>query len=416
MSDEQELKLACLHHAGGNLDHAKSLFDWVSGSVRATPQSEAPAVSAPNQDKPEQPFNYQHPSKYGTDVPRRCYLEELTPEERAIRDLVGAIEHLGAHPLLTTTVIQLMKAGESLADWVDIGLRDKAIAALTSEPETHTGGGRVGALLDEGQQETAPVQSASDQDKAYEEGRDAFQRGASRNASHMRDDLIEHWLDGWDDQASEASLNLGAVNLAPQIPVTTEAERPSVVAGHDRVDHNPPNDTEGGGGLHDPEPEPIATEVRKEAEGDAAQNWGPGINYIRECTCHPDDYPPSPCQHKYALSECREAATKAGMREYEMEDGSRLWAYVVRDFSVGVGTPVEASETLSELGSQSEPLASTEQEQESKALDQAQRAMAETEHEAGDASVFGHGINVEVDNKRSWLGLFGGKKEPADAL
>jgi len=104
------------------------------------------------------------------------------------------------------------------------------------------------------------------------------------------------------------------------------------------------------------------------------------------------------------------------MREYEMEDGSRLWAYVVRDFSVGVGTPVEASETLSELGSQSEPLASTEQEQESKALDQAQRAMAETEHEAGDASVFGHGINVEVDNKRSWLGLFGGKKEPVDAL
>ena len=327
MSDEQELKLACLHQAGGNLDHAKSLFDWVSGSVRATPQSEAPAVSAPNQDKPEQPFNYQHPSKYGTDVPRRCYLEELTPEEREIRDLVGAIEHLGAHPLLTTTVIQLMKAGESLADWVDIGLRDKAIAALSTDPE-----------------------------------------------------------------------------------------RPSVVADLDRADHNPPNDTEGGGGLHDPEPEPIATEVRKEAEGDAAQNWGPGINYIRECTCHPDDYPPSPCQHKYALSECREAATKAGMREYEMEDGSRLWAYVVRDFSVGVGTPVEASETLSELGSQSEPLASTEQEQESKALDQAQMAMAETEHEAGDASVFGHGINVEVDNKRSWLGLFGGKKEPVDAL
>lgn len=178
MSDEQELKLACLHHAGGNLDHAKSLFDWVSGSVRATPQSEAPAVSAPNQDKPEQPFNYQHPSKYGTDVPRRCYLEELTPEERAIRDLVGAIEHLGAHPLLTTTVIQLMKAGESLADWVDIGLRDKAIAALstdlvrtevvtdgdredpiTSEPETHTGNGGEEFLLDEGQR--APDESSS---------------------------------------------------------------------------------------------------------------------------------------------------------------------------------------------------------------------------------------------------------------
>mgnify|MGYP000390830956 CR=1 FL=1 len=105
MSEEKELKLACLHQAGGDLDHAQRLFDWVSGSVRATPDSEAAEVSAPKQDKPEQPFNYQHPSKYGTDVPRRCYLEELTPEERAIRDLVGAIEHLGAHPLLTTTVI-----------------------------------------------------------------------------------------------------------------------------------------------------------------------------------------------------------------------------------------------------------------------------------------------------------------------
>ena len=144
MSDEQDLKLACLHQAGGNLDHAKSLFDWVSGSVRATPASEAPAVSAPNQDKPEQPFNYQHPSKYGTDVPRRCYLEELTPEEREIRDLVGAIEHLGAHPLLTTTVIQLMKAGESLADWVDIGLRDKAIVVARFD-EAYFGKAKVDA-------------------------------------------------------------------------------------------------------------------------------------------------------------------------------------------------------------------------------------------------------------------------------
>lgn len=131
MSEEKELKLACLHQAGGDLDHAQRLFDWVSGSVRATPDSEAAEVSAPKQDKPQQSFNYRHPSKYGTDVPRRCYLEELTPEERAIRDLVDTVERLGAHPLLTATVIQLMKAGEDLADWVDIGLRDKAIAALS---------------------------------------------------------------------------------------------------------------------------------------------------------------------------------------------------------------------------------------------------------------------------------------------
>lgn len=25
----------------------------------------------------------------------------------------------------------------------------------------------------------------------------------------------------------------------------------------------------------------------------------------RECTCHPDDNPPSPCAHKYALRDCR---------------------------------------------------------------------------------------------------------------
>ncbi len=148
MSEEKELKLACLHQAGGDLDHAQRLFDWVSGSVRATPDSEAAEVSAPKQDKPQQSFNYRHPSKYGTDVPRRCYLEELTPEERAIRDLVDTVERLGAHPLLTATVIQLMKAGEDLADWVDIGLRDKAIAALSP-------GNDLG-LLDENPETASP--------------------------------------------------------------------------------------------------------------------------------------------------------------------------------------------------------------------------------------------------------------------
>jgi len=28
----------------------------------------------------------------------------------------------------------------------------------------------------------------------------------------------------------------------------------------------------------------------------------------RSCTCHPDDCPPSPCPHKFALKECRAAA------------------------------------------------------------------------------------------------------------
>lgn len=28
----------------------------------------------------------------------------------------------------------------------------------------------------------------------------------------------------------------------------------------------------------------------------------------RECTCHPDDHPPTPCPHRYAYSECVKAA------------------------------------------------------------------------------------------------------------
>ena len=27
----------------------------------------------------------------------------------------------------------------------------------------------------------------------------------------------------------------------------------------------------------------------------------------RSCTCHPDDNPPSPCQHKFSLTECKDA-------------------------------------------------------------------------------------------------------------
>lgn len=33
----------------------------------------------------------------------------------------------------------------------------------------------------------------------------------------------------------------------------------------------------------------------------------PVLADTRPCTCHPDDNPPSPCQKRYALSECRAA-------------------------------------------------------------------------------------------------------------
>ncbi len=221
MSEQEELKLACLHQAGGNLDHAKALFDWVSGSVRATPDSEAAEVSAPKQDKPQQPFNYQHPSKYGTDVPRRCYLEELTPEERAIRDLVDTVERLGAHPLLTATVIQLMKAGEDLADWVDIGLRDKAIAALSP-------GNDLG-LLDDGQQETSPVQSAIDQDKAWQSD------GLGQLTPHPWS-LISAYRDGYEGRKHIAphhpaymrEYNIGAAAKASNADIPPAQEAPAI--------------------------------------------------------------------------------------------------------------------------------------------------------------------------------------------
>ena len=34
-------------------------------------------------------------------------------------------------------------------------------------------------------------------------------------------------------------------------------------------------------------------------------------NGPKPCTCHPDDKPPQPCQHKYALTDCRIAALEA---------------------------------------------------------------------------------------------------------
>ena len=123
MSETHELKLACLHHANGDLNKAKAHYEWVIGSAPEASEQRAT-------DQLEQPFNYRHPSKHDGSMPRRCYLDQLTPEELMIRDVVATVEWLGAHPLLTTTVIKLMQAGEALADWIDIGLRDKAIAAL----------------------------------------------------------------------------------------------------------------------------------------------------------------------------------------------------------------------------------------------------------------------------------------------
>jgi hypothetical protein len=53
----------------------------------------------------------------------------------------------------------------------------------------------------------------------------------------------------------------------------------------------------------------------------------------KPCTCHPNDYPPKPCEHKYALSECMKSAE---------ENVSRfMWLYLsyflVFFFGLGMG-------------------------------------------------------------------------------
>jgi hypothetical protein len=54
------------------------------------------------------------------DIPRRIRLDLLTTEELAMFHMVGEIEKLGAHPLLTDVVVLLGEARNKLSDWVDL--------------------------------------------------------------------------------------------------------------------------------------------------------------------------------------------------------------------------------------------------------------------------------------------------------
>lgn len=55
-----------------------------------------------------------------SDFPRRIRLDLMTPEELGIYNMVGEVEKLGAHPLLTDVVVLLAEARNKLADWVDL--------------------------------------------------------------------------------------------------------------------------------------------------------------------------------------------------------------------------------------------------------------------------------------------------------
>ena len=39
------------------------------------------------------------------------------------------------------------------------------------------------------------------------------------------------------------------------------------------------------------------------------------VNVSRHCTCHPDDNPPTPCEHCYAFRDCADAAEERYLRE-----------------------------------------------------------------------------------------------------
>lgn len=69
------------------------------------------------------------------DIPRRIRLDLMTPEELAIYNMIGEIEKLGAHPLLTDVVVLLAEARSKLADWVDLTL-PTSVTTETAEGKT----------------------------------------------------------------------------------------------------------------------------------------------------------------------------------------------------------------------------------------------------------------------------------------
>lgn len=53
-------------------------------------------------------------------IPRRCFLEHMTPAESAIREAMLKVEGMPAHPLLTEAVCLLGRAKDRVSDFVDL--------------------------------------------------------------------------------------------------------------------------------------------------------------------------------------------------------------------------------------------------------------------------------------------------------
>lgn len=56
---------------------------------------------------------------YGKPIPRRCFVDRMTPAELAIREAMRIVEEMGADVRLTRAVILLGKAQDAVADFVD---------------------------------------------------------------------------------------------------------------------------------------------------------------------------------------------------------------------------------------------------------------------------------------------------------
>jgi len=54
-----------------------------------------------------------------SDIPRRCYVDKMTPGELAIREAIRVVESLGADVRLTKAVMLLVEAQDKVADFID---------------------------------------------------------------------------------------------------------------------------------------------------------------------------------------------------------------------------------------------------------------------------------------------------------
>jgi len=55
-----------------------------------------------------------------TEIPRRCYINKMSPAELAIHDAKRVVEEAGCDVLLTEAIILLSEAQEKVADYFDL--------------------------------------------------------------------------------------------------------------------------------------------------------------------------------------------------------------------------------------------------------------------------------------------------------